>query len=125
LASGDHKPEPLDIPSLGRREHSLTLNGAYRIEQISTELDLRFSIARKLAFTEVWTYLLDQIKAGSLINDRQLQFREPLGEAVDAGDPLINFMRPIHQRTAAINNLPGKNFGGLFGWRCLNLRALE
>jgi hypothetical protein len=55
LASGDHKPEPLDIPSLGRREHSLTLNGAYRIEQISTELDLRFSIARKLAFTEVCT----------------------------------------------------------------------
>src|SRR5205807_1235342 len=53
LASGDHKPEPLDIPSLGRREHSLTLNGAYRTEQISTELDLRFSIARKPAFTEV------------------------------------------------------------------------
>jgi len=43
----------LDIPSLGRREHSLTLNGAYRTEQISTELDLRFSIARKPAFTEV------------------------------------------------------------------------
>jgi hypothetical protein len=43
----------LDIPSLGRREHNLTLNGAYRTKQISTELDLRFSIARKPAFTEV------------------------------------------------------------------------
>ncbi len=49
----NHKPEPLDIPSLGRREHNLMLNGAYRTKQISTELDLRFSIARKPAFTEV------------------------------------------------------------------------
>jgi hypothetical protein len=33
LASGDHKPEPLDIPSLGRREHNLTLNGAIALSK--------------------------------------------------------------------------------------------
>jgi hypothetical protein len=45
----------LDISSLGLRQHNLPLNGAYRTDQISTELDLRFLVARKPAFSEVWT----------------------------------------------------------------------
>jgi len=67
----------LDIPSLGRREHSLTLNGAYRTEQISTELDLRFSIARKPAFTEVWRKVLTPNDFSSLqeVQQRLLSFQ--------------------------------------------------
>jgi hypothetical protein len=44
----------LDISSLGTRQQNLPLNGAYHTDQISTELDLRFSVARKTAFSEVW-----------------------------------------------------------------------
>jgi transposase-like protein len=54
---------------LGRRQHNLPLNGAYHTDQNSTELDLRFSIVRKPAFTEFW-YLAPTRKAALAAYDQ-------------------------------------------------------
>ena len=71
------------------------------------------------------TYLLDQVKPRFLIDGRKLQFREPDGKAVGARDPLVDFVCPIHQRTAAFDDLFCQNFGSLLDWRRLDLRALK
>jgi len=69
--------------------------------------------------------LLDQVKTRFLIDSRQLQFWEPNGQTICTGNPLVDIVRPIHQRTAALNDLFCENFGSLLGrWR-LDLCALK
>jgi hypothetical protein len=71
------------------------------------------------------TNLLDQVKTRFLIDGRQLQFGEPNGETVGAGDPLVDIVCPIRQGTTTLNNLFCENFGSLLCRRRLDLRALK
>jgi hypothetical protein len=92
----------LDISSPGRRQHNLPLNGAYRTDQIYTESDLRFPVARKPAFSEVWLKAEDYPEEKwpflvRLISLFQLSF--PLDE--DGQRQLVPALLPVEEPPGA------------------------